>query len=94
MEEKTDFVEKIRAQAAACAAEVENLAKRAEEVSEDSRSYYEDQIADLRRKCSALSDRLADIEWGREAWEDARQSVQGALDALRGSIEKVRSRFG
>lgn len=94
MEEKTDFVERIRAQAEACSAEVERLAQRADEVSEDSRKYYDDQIADLRKKCSALSERLADIEWGREAWDDARQGVQNALDTLKSSIEKVRSRFG
>ena len=91
MEEKTDFVEKIRAQAAACTAEVEKLAERAGEVSEDSREYYDQQIAELRRKCSTLSDRLADIEWGREAWDDAKQGVQDALQALKAAIERVKS---
>jgi chromosome segregation ATPase len=92
--EKTDYIEKVKTQAAECAAEVEHLSQRAREVSGDTRDYYEEQIADLRRKCSSLSDRLADMEWGREAWDDARQGVQNALDALRDAIEKVRSRAG
>lgn len=94
MDEKRAYIDKARAEAAACEAEVDELAARTDEVSERSREHYEKQIADLRRKCSTLSDRLADLEWGSEAWDDAKQAANKALATLKDSIERVRSRLG
>ena len=92
--EREAYIDKVRSEARECSEEVKRLEEQATRASAKARISYEEQVADLQRRCGVLTHKLEDLQWGDEAWEDAKRGVQDALDSLKEGIEKARSRFG
>ncbi len=94
MEEKVTYVEKVKVQVQECNSEVDRLAKRSSRASGEAKKVQEEEVADLRNKCDALTHRLEDAQWSEEAWDDVKRGIQSGLASLKSGIEKAKSRFG
>lgn len=94
MDERAEFIDRIRSERNKCSEEVRRLQERAIAMSAKARLSYEEQLADLQRGCSAVDRELNDLERDRSNWEGAKERVLAMMKELKTGIEKLRSRSG
>lgn len=92
MDDRTALIERIRAEKNTCSEEVKRLQERATVFSAKARLSYEEQVADLQRRCSVIDRELHDLEQNRSSLKDARERLLDGMEELKARIEELRAR--
>jgi predicted nucleic acid-binding Zn-ribbon protein len=84
-------MERVRMQAEAVCAEVDEFEAKARVASPEARISYEERLTELLSRCETLEARLADIEWSEESWSDLKRGLLTALEAAKGRLKNLQT---
>lgn len=91
---KEAYQKKMQAQLDVWSAEIDRLKAQAARMEADAQIRSMKQIDGLRAKRDAAAEELARLERaGDEAWEDLKNGIEGAWDALASAVKDASSRF-
>lgn len=94
MSAKDEYVRKMHAKLEEWSADIDSLTTKANEVSEDVRRDFHDQIAALKVKRAAAEQKIEELQKvGDSAWEDLKAGIDLAWTAIGESIDSAKSRF-
>jgi len=94
MSTREEFIRRMQAKLEEWNAEIESLTSRADEVAEDLRREYNDQIALLKAKQAVAQQRIAELQQeSGSAWEDLKAGIELAWTAIGEAIDSAKSRF-
>lgn len=94
MSTKDEYVRKMHAKLEEWSADIDLLTTKANEVSEDVRRDFHDQIASLKVKQAAAQQKIEELQKvGDSAWEDLKAGIDLAWTAIGESIDSAKSRF-
>lgn len=95
MSEKASYRQKIRAKLDEWNAEIDKFEAKADQAQADAQLEYYEQLKKLRALQEEAGNKLEALdEAGEDAWEDVKDGVDIAADALDHAVQSVRSRFG
>ncbi len=95
MSEKASYRQKIRAKLDEWNAEIDKFEAKADQAQADAQIEYYEQLKKLRALQEEAGNKLEALdEAGEDAWEDVKDGVDIAADALDHAVQSVRSRFG
>ena len=94
MATKEAYQKKLQAQLNEWDAKLDLLSAKAQKVAADARINYEDELVALRSKRAAAHRTLAELGTrGENAWEDMKDGVDKAWDAMSQALDRVAARF-
>ncbi|MFY0991825.1 hypothetical protein [Halomonas sp. C05BenzN] len=94
MNNRDDFIERMKANLDAWNAEIERLAARAREAGEEARVRYHDDIERLKQRRDETRELLEELEQtGEAAWGTLRQGVEESWQRLRKAFDDAASHF-
>jgi hypothetical protein len=94
MATKEAYQKKLQAQLKEWDAKLDLLSAKAQKVAADARINYEDELVALRSKRAEAHRVLAELGTrGENAWEDMKDGVDTAWDAMSQALERVAARF-
>ncbi|MDU0460956.1 MAG: hypothetical protein RW306_19675 [Geobacteraceae bacterium] len=94
MSTREDYVRKMHAKLEEWNADIDILTSRANEVSAEIRSEYNEQIVSLKSKQAAARQKIEEIQKCSEsAWEDMKTGIDLAWTAIGQAIDSAKSRF-
>jgi len=92
--EKKAYIEKLEAELKEWSARIGDLAAKAEQMKEEKKREYREQLEMLRAKQEAAGKKLHDLkEASGKAWEDMKSGVDRAWDELRAALHKAGEQF-
>lgn len=95
MSEKASYRQKIRAKLDEWNAEIDKFEAKADQAQADAQIEYYEQLKKLRALQEEAGNKLEALdEAGEDAWEDVKDGVDIAADALDHAVQSVRSHFG
>lgn len=94
MNDRDEFVRKMKAQLDAWNSEVDTLIAKAGEVTADLKDEYNEQMESLKNLLADARQKLEDIQQvGEIAWEILKSALDLAWTSLEEAIQSARSRF-
>lgn len=94
MPDKDVYVQKLHAKIDEWNADIDRLSARLDGLEAQQRGALQKQIEDLKARCRALGQKAADLQnRGDSAWEDLKQGMEQAREALETSVQTAKSRF-
>ncbi len=94
MATKEAYQKKLQAQLDEWDARLDLLSAQAQKVAADARINYEDELVSLRSRRAEAHKALAELgKRGENAWEDMKDGVDKAWDAMSQAMERVAARF-
>ena len=94
MSSRDEYVRKMQAKLEELNADIDKLAARANAVSADLRSEYNEEMAALKAKQAAARQKIEEVKKsGESAWQDLKAGVDMAWTAIGESIDSAKSRF-
>ncbi|HBA72941.1 MAG: hypothetical protein V1791_16075 [Pseudomonadota bacterium] len=94
MSTKDEYIRKMHAKLEEWSADIDSLTTKANEVSEDVRREFQDQIAALKVKQASARQKIEELQKGGDsAWEDLKTGIDLAWTAIGESIDSAKSRF-
>ena len=94
MSSRDEYVRKMQAKLEEWNADIDKLAVKANEVSGDLRSEYDEQIAVLKAKQATARQKMEEMQKsGESAWQDLKAGIDLAWTAIGESIDSAKSRF-
>lgn len=94
MSTREDYIRKMHAKLEEWNADIDTLTSRANEVSTDIRSEYNEQIVSLKTKQAAARQKIEELQkCGEGAWEDLKTGIDLAWTAIGQAIDSAKSRF-
>jgi chromosome segregation ATPase len=94
MSDRDAYVQKLKAQIDAWNAELDKLQAEANKASADARISYEENLRQLRQERDEAMEKMAELQKATDsAWDDVREGVENAFEAMKSSMEKAWSRF-
>ena len=89
------YVEKIKAKIDELDAKIDGLDAKVRAATADIKIKYEAQIAEMRGKRDKARQKLQEINQAKEgAWEEMKDGMGKAIDALKEAFDKAKSHFG
>jgi uncharacterized coiled-coil DUF342 family protein len=94
MSSRDEYVRKMQAKLEELNADIDKLAARANAVSADLRSEYNEEMAALKAKQAVARQKMEEMQKsGESAWQDLKAGVDMAWTAIGESIDSAKSRF-
>jgi uncharacterized coiled-coil DUF342 family protein len=94
MSSRDEYIRKMQAKLEEWNAEIDKLTAKADEVTEDVRKEYREQIESLKTKQSAARQKIEELQQaGESAWGDLKSGIELAWTAMGEAIDSARSRF-
>jgi hypothetical protein len=94
IEKKNAYLKKLEAQLKELEAKTGDLKQKASTASEGVKAQLAQQLADLDKKREALGQKLQDVKTSSSAaWGDLKDGMDAAMEDLKASFEKAKSRF-
>ena len=94
MSSRDEYIRKMQAKLEEWNADIDTLTAKANEVSADIRSEYNEQIESLKSKQAAARQKIEEVQQaGEGAWGDLKSGIELALSAMGEAIDSARSRF-
>lgn len=91
---KDEYQKRIEAETVDLGARIDELKKKAESATADAKEKLDAQIGDLDARRTDIAKRLAELKDSTSlAWEDMKVGIDKAVDELKQSYEKAKSRF-
>jgi hypothetical protein len=94
MSDRDAYVQKLKAQIDIWNAELDKLQAEMNKASADARIRYEEHMVQLRRERDEAMAKMVEMQQASDdAWDDLREGVENAFDAMKSSLEQAWSRF-
>jgi uncharacterized coiled-coil DUF342 family protein len=94
MSSRDEYIRKMQVKLEEWNAEIDKLTAKANEVSADIRSEYNEQIETLKAKQAAARQKIEEVQKsGESAWQDLKSGVELAWGAIEEAIDSAKSRF-
>lgn len=94
MKNQEVYVKKFQARLDEWDAEIKKLKAKADIASADAELEYKKQLETLRTKREKAGDKLSELKSaGDDAWEDVKEGLETATDALGAALKSATSRF-
>ena len=94
MNSRDEYVRKMQVKLEEWNTDLDELMAKANEVSADVRSEYNEQIAALKTKQAAARQKIEEVQKsGENAWEDLKSGIELAWTAIGEAVDSAKSRF-
>jgi putative sterol carrier protein len=94
MQNRDVYVKKVEAQLDEWDADIQKLKARAKKASADAKLEYKSRIDMLKRKQTEAGDKLDELKNASDdAWEDLKQGLENATNALGSSLKSAAAHF-
>jgi|CXWL01.1.fsa_nt_gi ElaB/YqjD/DUF883 family membrane-anchored ribosome-binding protein len=94
MNNREEFIQKMKAQLDQWGIEIDRLAERAETAQAEAKTRYKAQIEVLRQQREAAKLKLHELQSSSEdAWDSVRESMESARDSISKTIKDAMSHF-
>ena len=94
MSSRDEYIRKMQAKLEEWNADIDTLTAKANEVSADIRSEYNEQIESLKAKQAAARQKIEEVQKsGESAWKDLKSGVDLAWTAIGEAVDSAKSRF-
>jgi len=94
MSSRDEYIRKMQAKLEEWNADIDTLTAKANEVSADIRSEYNEQIESLKANQAAARQKIEEVQKsGESAWKDLKSGVELAWTAIGEAVDSAKSRF-